>query len=98
MAMRLSSKIRDLLKSCIGEHFGEVKIYLFGSRTDETKSGGDIDLAIQSDLPAEEFRAKKYQVMASLIRAGFDLKIDLVQYPNPDELLTAEISSAKIEL
>ncbi len=47
--MRLSSKEVDLIKSTVERIFQNPRIYLFGSRTDDRKAGGDIDLFIISD-------------------------------------------------
>ena len=46
--MRLSEKERESIKQAAKEVWGDkATIYLFGSRTDNTKRGGDIDLYIQ---------------------------------------------------
>jgi len=81
--MRLSKRIQNIIKKAVFENFGDVKVYLFGSRTDDTKKGGDIDIAIDTQIDKEEFRKKKIQFFVSLLRVDFDLKIDLV-----DETLT----------
>ena len=44
--MRLSEKEITTIKRVIGESIGEAKVYLFGSRLDDTRKGGDIDLFI----------------------------------------------------
>jgi len=44
--LRLSIKEIDLIKDGVKNIFGETIIYLFGSRTDNSKQGGDIDLYI----------------------------------------------------
>ena len=46
--MRLSNEEINLLKSSLYRLSDEAKLYLFGSRTDDTKRGGDIDLLIIS--------------------------------------------------
>jgi len=59
--MRLSKRIQNIIKKAVFENFGDVKVYLFGSRTDDTKKGGDIDIAIDTQIDKEEFRKKKIQ-------------------------------------
>ncbi len=44
--MRLKTKEIRAIKLTVLETFGEAKIYLFGSRLDDSKKGGDIDLFI----------------------------------------------------
>lgn len=96
--MRLSENIRQLLKSSIKESFGDVKVYLFGSRVDDKKKGGDIDIAIESDISREDFRRNKIKFFTSLIKKDFDLKVDLVKYTNDQSLLSKEIEKNKILL
>ncbi len=47
--MRLSDKEILLIKESIKEFDYEAKVYLYGSRVDDNKKGGDIDLIIISD-------------------------------------------------
>ena len=96
--MRLSERLRALIKSGIAHSFGDIEVYLFGSRTDDSLRGGDIDLAVKTDLPHALFRRKKAEFFAYLIRRGYDLKIDLVQYNRDNPLLFEEISKNKILL
>jgi predicted nucleotidyltransferase len=46
MKVRLSQQEIDAIKSSIYPLDSDAKIYLFGSRTDLSKKGGDIDLLI----------------------------------------------------
>jgi len=96
--VRLSKRLIAIIKEGIAYSFGESEVYLFGSRTDDTLRGGDIDLAVKTDLPYTLFRRKKAHFFAYLIRRGYDLKIDLVQYNKNDPLLFEEISKNKILL
>lgn len=96
--MRLSQRIQNILKSSILKSFGDVQIYLFGSRTDDSKKGGDIDLAIDVDLSQDEFRQKKIAFLTSLARLNFDLKVDVVRYTPKDALLFSEIRRNNIRL
>ena len=48
--MRLQKSEVDAIKETIYAFDPKAKIYLFGSRVDDTKKGGDIDLLIESDV------------------------------------------------
>ncbi len=96
--MRLSNRLQKIIKESISKSFGEVAIYLFGSRTDSTKRGGDIDLAIDCNIGNDEFKKNKIKFITNMIKAGFDLKIDLVKYNNDDTLLNNEIKNNSIRL
>jgi len=84
---------RSILKS-----FGKVDVYLFGSRVDDNQIGGDIDIAIDVCMTTEEFQQKKILFVSCLVRAGFDLKIDVVNLNTKDLLLWQEIQKSKIIL
>ena len=60
--MRLSKKEAEIIKSQTKKIFGEVEIFLFGSRIDENKRGGDIDLYIipqnKNDLFTKKLKLK----------------------------------------
>ena len=96
--MRLSKKIINILQDNIKKSFGDVNIYLFGSRTDDNKRGGDIDIAIDTNLSRQDFRKKKSLFLAYLIRMDFDYDIDVVNYNTNDELLYNEIRQNSIKL
>ena len=44
--MRLKNNEVDIIKKTISNIFDDATVYLFGSRLDDTKKGGDIDLFI----------------------------------------------------
>lgn len=97
--MRVSSRIIGVIKRCINDSYGKsVPLYLFGSRVDDSKKGGDIDIAIDCDTTKEEFINKKIKFVTSMISMGYDLKIDLVQYNSSDKLLSDEIKRSSILL
>ena len=96
--MRLSKRIINILQDNIKKSFGDVNIYLFGSRTDDTKKGGDIDLAIDTNISKQEFRKKKSLFLTLLMRIDFDYKIDIVNFNTKDELLYNEIQQNHIKI
>ncbi|NEW61114.1 nucleotidyltransferase domain-containing protein [Sulfurovum sp. bin170] len=97
--MRLSSRLIDIIKEATEHSFGDVAVYLFGSKVDDSKRGGDIDLAIETTVDRELFRKQKIAFKSFLFRRGYELKIDLVQYIETiDRLLFIEIEQNSIRL
>ena len=96
--MRLSQRIINILQDNIKKSFGNVNIYLFGSRIHDDKRGGDIDLAIDANISKQEFRKKKSLFLAFLIRIDFDYKIDIVNFNTKDKLLYNEIHQNNIKI
>lgn len=76
--MRLKPSEAIAIKEAAREVFGErVAVLLFGSRVDDAKKGGDIDLYVE--LPAEEYAyAKKARFWCALVNKLGDQKIDIV--------------------
>jgi predicted nucleotidyltransferase len=66
--MRLDKNDTNIILSTVESIFGNVKVYLFGSRLDEQKKGGDIDLFIVSEEKSNLFE-KKIKVISKLERA-----------------------------
>nr|VFJ42894.1 MAG: Nucleotidyltransferase domain-containing protein [Candidatus Kentron sp. DK] len=96
--MRLSERLKNEIQHSLEESFGPIDATLFGSRADDTRRGGDIDVAVSSELSREEFRAGKAAFLASLMRKGFDLPIDLVQFSEASPLLQEEIHRSGVPL
>lgn len=78
--MRLNSKeivaIKELAKECFGT---DAEVYLFGSRVDDRKRGGDIDLFIETD-DGDTTRVldAQYDFLAKLKRRIGDQRVDVV--------------------
>jgi len=57
--MRLSLKEQKEIKKILKDIFGDVKIYIFGSRLDDSKKGGDIDIFLQISKSIKNKRVKR---------------------------------------
>jgi predicted nucleotidyltransferase len=83
--MRLSALQRQVLTQTARECFDpDVRVRLFGSRMDDTRKGGDIDLLIETQLqdPGQIARAHS-QFLARVHLALGEQKIDvLIDYPD----------------
>ena len=77
-SMRLTQENAKLIKTTAGRLFGDnAKIYLFGSRTDDQKKGGDIDLYIETSVK-EGLVDKKIKMLQVLENRLGKQKIDIV--------------------
>jgi len=48
--MRLSAQQRTIIRTTVSDTFGaSAAVWLFGSRVDDSKRGGDLDLLIETD-------------------------------------------------
>lgn len=92
--MRLNDRTKKMLLNAIEKSFGKVDVYLFGSRVDDTKRGGDIDLALDISLPKEQMRSKKARFFVELMKKEFDIPVDIVSKQTKDELLQKELQNA----
>lgn len=77
--MRLNDHERAVIREAVRRHFGEAsRVLLFGSRADDSRRGGDIDLLVESPLSPLEAEHAKIQTIAAIQLALGDQKIDLV--------------------
>ena len=81
--MRLSSSIISYLKLTFSRELPGSRVYLFGSRTNDTDLGGDIDLMVLTSTPVDKriFRAIKIEFYKKF---GWQ-KLDLVNFTNDEE-------------
>lgn len=77
--MRLSQPNAAVIKKEVENVFGrDAKVWLFGSRVDDTARGGDIDLLVEADVDLEEALDKELRLYARLVRRLGDQRIDIV--------------------
>jgi predicted nucleotidyltransferase len=76
--MRLTSHQQTTIKKLTADIFGsDARLMLFGSRVDDTKKGGDIDLYVETK-DSEATLDKKIKLLTALNLALGEQKIDLV--------------------
>jgi predicted nucleotidyltransferase len=78
--VRLTSREIAAIKELSKESFGaRAVVYLFGSRVDDGKRGGDIDLYIETDEgDGARIVEAKYDFLAKLKRRIGDQRVDVV--------------------
>jgi len=81
--MRLTEFEVDAIKECIYQFDPGSKIILFGSRVDDTKKGGDIDLLVLSEKIT---KSERRRIKINLYDRIGEQKIDMI--------ITPEITSA----
>ncbi len=75
--MRITQKEIDVLKRKLYQLSPEAKLYLFGSRVDDTKRGGDIDLLIEdSNLTKKDIRLLKLEFFKHFGEQKLDIILD----------------------
>ena len=77
--------------------FDEGRIFLFGSRVDDSKKGGDIDLFIETANKTNLFE-KKIKFLAKIKRAIGEQKIDVVFNEDENRLIEKEARKWAIQL
>jgi predicted nucleotidyltransferase len=87
--MRLSIEQVEIIKHVVEETLGDsARFYLFGSRTDDARRGGDIDLLVETAtaLTPDALLDAKLKMLAALHRQLGERNIDLVfQQPHRQE-------------
>lgn len=76
--MRLSDQTVSTIREAVKKYFDEeTKVFLFGSRVDDSKKGGDIDLYIETDVKEDIFK-RKLKMISYLCEKLGEQKIDIV--------------------
>lgn len=79
LLMRLTNSQIQAITSIAKKHFAsDVAVFLFGSRTDDNKKGGDIDLFIRTSDESKMDITHRIAFLIELKRTIGDQKIDIV--------------------
>ncbi len=82
--MRLEQKEIRVLKNKLNEIAPNAKLYLFGSRVDDSKRGGDIDLLIVSDeFTKRDIRSLRLEFFKYFGEQKIDIVLDNGDFSNP---------------
>jgi predicted nucleotidyltransferase len=81
--MRLSDNERAVVRAAVTRRFGpQAEVLLFGSRTDDARRGGDIDLLVEVPHPVDDPLAQAVGLEVDLMRGLGERRIDvLLAYP-----------------
>lgn len=94
--MRITHKQKKFIIENSQKHFGvNVAVWLFGSRADDTKKGGDIDLYVETDLPDAEIILAKIKFISSFYKVFGEQRIDLVLHQIQKDLALPIYEHAK---
>jgi len=96
--MRLNEAQIRAIEEVFQTVFFHGEVILFGSRVDDQKKGGDIDLFIQPAEFMSDLFARKIQFLVALKNRIGEQKIDLVLAPYAPEALKREIKKTGILL
>jgi predicted nucleotidyltransferase len=85
--VRLTDEQRKTILRVVAEIAGpQARTRLFGSRVDDSKRGGDIDLLVELDTPIEDRLGLELKLGTRLYRAMQERKVDVVLLaPNIDQ-------------
>ncbi|MBF0219309.1 MAG: hypothetical protein HQL49_07245 [Gammaproteobacteria bacterium] len=91
--MRLSPEAVSVIQRAFEQVFEKGDLYLFGSRVDDSRKGGDIDLYVDVDN-RDRLGEKRIEFLTRIKRYIGDQKIDLVVARNTrreiDEIATSQ--------
>ena len=81
--MRLKEHEITVIKNAVKNSFGpDSKITLFGSRINDSKKGGDIDLLVETDENNREAFTKKIKAITEIQMKLGEQKIDMIVTDN----------------
>ena len=84
--MRLTAEQAEVIRTAVREVYGEdSRLWLFGSRVDDARRGGDIDLLVRPDSSGSYALMDKIRLLGKLERSLGERKIDIVIEAQDDQ-------------
>jgi uncharacterized protein len=80
--MRISKEEAATLKQAAHKHIPSAEVYLFGSRADDTKKGGDIDVLVVGERLLTA--AEKRDIVHAFTDEFGEQKVDIVSFTDTD--------------
>jgi predicted nucleotidyltransferase len=74
--MRLKPNEIAIIKSNILKHIDDAHIILFGSRVDDTKKGGDIDICVETNQQIS--LKQQMKILTDIKMSGIERKVDMI--------------------
>jgi len=96
--MRLTYFEQNIIRKTFTEIFESGDVYLFGSRVDNSKKGGDIDLYLVPDKKFEDESDKTIQFLIKLDKDLGEQKIDVVLAKDKNRAIEKEALKKGINL
>lgn len=99
--MRLNTDQIQAIRYAANSTFGDnTAVWLFGSRADDSKKGGDIDLLVRPmPTAADQPFAKKIRMLTLLERLLGERKVDLViEQPNDTRPIVAVAHATGVQI
>ena len=95
--MRLNDRYKEVILKSFKDVFDGGEVYLFGSRVDDTKKGGDIDLYLVVNDKINIFK-KKLKFLAKIKKVLGEQKIDVIFNLDENRLIEKEARKWGVKL
>ncbi|WP_417529272.1 nucleotidyltransferase domain-containing protein [Marinomonas shanghaiensis] len=89
--MRLTRQEVGAIEAAFASVFETGEVFLFGSRVDDAKKGGDIDLYIRPSPLFEDVFAKKIDFLVTLKQVIGEQKVDVLIEPRVPDSFRQEV-------